>query len=194
MVTRTAFLATIMPEPQAAERRTAGPGFSQQMIEAVRAEEPQAGPAPAPNPMRNLQAAPAQATPDAGTQPAETGAGAPLADYENWFEDIEMCAAEGFSGAYTVRRALCASEQGAAEALRLVRKYAPEAALDKDAYTGPWAPNREIREIRLPNGERINAGAILDRYYQHGDGAHGLSDAELCSEIRMLMGEGSRSG
>lgn len=72
----------------------------------------------------------------------------------------------------------------------MVQRLAPGARIEAEQYVGPWAPDKPIYNIALPNGEKMNAGLILDHYYQHGAGPHGMSDSDLTSEIRLLSGEG----
>lgn len=122
--------------------------------------------------------------------PADGG----VAGYENWFQTASVYQANPSGGPpgvlYTMREA---NEEGAQEALRLVQEYVPEAAIEATVFGsggGPWCADKPTYSVRLPNGTRLNAAAILDSYYNRGQGVTALSDLTLRDELRWHIGGG----
>lgn len=192
MLDRTSFLREMTPEAGTADRRrNRASGFS---FGAVQAEVEQGAEQSARGEQRVRHPMAAGTKPVAGSdRPPQATSAAAVPEFQSWFQTVEMCAGQGLSGGYTIRRANCASAEGAAEALRLVQRFAPGARIETDRYAGAWTPDKPIYEIALPDGSKMNAGLILDRYYQHGAGPHGLSDADLAEEIGLLMDQGLKA-
>jgi len=120
-----------------------------------------------------------------------------VAGYEKWFQTANVLQASPSGGppvvAYTMREV---TEEGAQEALRLVQEYVPEAAVEATVFGGaggPWCADKPTYSIRLPNGTRLNAAAILDSYYNRGQGVTALSDLTLRDELRWQCGWGIRT-
>ncbi len=79
-----------------------------------------------------------------------------------------------------------ATEEGAKEALRLVQQYEPGAQLTSRSWGGgPFISNQSMYFITLPNGKELNAGGVIDGYYNRGFGVTISSDAELERSIRL---------
>jgi hypothetical protein len=112
--------------------------------------------------------------------------------YENWFETTPVlqpgATAGSSSVAYTMR---VPTEEGAQEALRLVQEYVPEATVEATVFGaggGPWCAGKPSYYVVLPSGSRLNAAALLDSYYNHGQGVTALSDLVLRDELRWQTG------
>jgi hypothetical protein len=127
--------------------------------------------------------------------------GTPMEDgtvqgYENWFQSANVLYASpsGPVGtAYTMR---VVTEEGAQEALRLVQEYLPDATVQATVFGsggGPWCADKPSFEVVVAGGTRLNAAAILDSYYNRGQGVTALSDLMLREELRWLSGCGSPS-
>jgi hypothetical protein len=174
--------------------------------------QPESAPAASPTPQRLLSASgaplialseqpaanPWNYTGPASRNPYYLGAGTPLENglipgYENWFQAARVLQTSTPSGvpetAYTMR---VVTEEGAREALRLVQEYVPEATLEASVFGGgPWGADKPSYHVILPNGGSLNAAAILDSYYQRGQGVTALSDFVLRDELRWQCGCGS---
>ncbi len=109
--------------------------------------------------------------------------------FESWFQTIQVTPSAGIQGGgYTMNRVQTASEQGAQEALRLVQQYAPGATVESMSVSNPaWGANQPVYMIALPNGERMNAGLILDGYYNHGTGVNAGSDTTLAAMLGHIL-------
>lgn len=106
--------------------------------------------------------------------------------FEKWFETVEVLDVNTGQPSYRVNRSYCATAEGAEEALRLVRLFEPGAILGTSAFGsagGPFRANKPTYEIVLPNGGRINAGAVLWNYYWGGQGVTASSDQALHASL-----------
>jgi hypothetical protein len=121
------------------------------------------------------QAAAKQANAD--TSPAEaagpeTGAAAGTAvpTFQDWFATVNVSAAAGLPGAYTMNQSHTATPTGAEEALRLVQQFVPGASLEANPFGDGvhYASDKPVYDVVLPNGLHMNAGLILDGYYNRG--------------------------
>jgi len=111
-----------------------------------------------------------------------------VAGYENWFQTARVLQTDLTTGSsatsYTMR---VVTEEGAQEALRLVREYIPDACLEASVFGGgggPWCADKPSYHVVLPSGSHLNAAAILDSYYSRGQGVTALSDLTLRDELR----------
>ncbi len=109
--------------------------------------------------------------------------------YDNWFEDVNIMGPNG----YTMNRTYAATAEGAAEALRIVKQFVPDATLTSEVIgegtASPWRSNKPVYEIELPNGARVNAGRVLTGYYNNGMGVDSSRDEVLHSELSLWAGE-----
>jgi len=106
--------------------------------------------------------------------------------FEMWFDPTEVVDTNTGQPSYMVNRSYCATAEGAEEALRLVRLFEPGAVLGVSVFgsaAGPFRANKPTYEIVLPNGVRINAGAILWNYYWGGQGVTASSDQALRAAV-----------
>ena len=74
------------------------------------------------------------------------------------------------------------TQEGAQEALRLVQTYAPGATVVSSKFGsggGPYQADAPTNEIELPNGTKMNAGMVLNSYYNGGQGVTSFSDRQL---------------
>ncbi|MGO9095575.1 MAG: hypothetical protein ACLQGV_10160 [Bryobacteraceae bacterium] len=94
--------------------------------------------------------------------------------FDNWFQTITM--GPPTNGA--LMPAVSATEEGAQEALRLVQQYIPGATIVNYTVTGQVG-EQVSHAIELPDGTMMNAGLILDSYYNQGCGVDSTSDALL---------------
>lgn len=145
---------------------------------------------PAPNPWNY--------TGPAASNPYYTTPGIPLQDgfvreYGEWLQTAQVHSSLPEASNYAM---LVATEAGAQEALRLVQEYVPDASLEGTVFGaggGPWRADKPSFHIALPNGGRLNAGALLASYYNQGRGVTALSDLVLRDELRWQTGS-SRLG
>ncbi len=123
--------------------------------------------------------------PSAGacTTPASAPRQGDFPGFTNWFQKIAI----GGLGAFTWTYSFSATAEAAQEALRLVRQYVPDARIEAYIYAGQIGPTPS-HAIVLPNGERMNAGLLLDSYYHQGSGADANSETMLRAEIESLTG------
>ena len=152
--------------------------------------------APSANPAAN----PWGYTGPAARNPYYITPGTPMQDgfvqgYENWFQTASVLhigpGGGPASAAYGMR---VVTEEGAQEALRLVQEYVPEATLEASVFGsggGPWCADKPSYHVVLPSGSQLNAAAILDSYYNRGQGVTALSDLMLRDELRWQSGRGS---
>jgi hypothetical protein len=109
--------------------------------------------------------------------------------FDNWFENINI---EGPNG-YTMNRQLAATPEGAAEALRIVQQFEPGATLSANVIgegtASPWHSDKPVYEVSLPNGSKLNAGAVLVGYYNNGMGVDSSRDDFFQSEVNLLEGK-----
>jgi hypothetical protein len=107
--------------------------------------------------------------------------------FEHWFEPVEVIVAEGYGQGQRMPYQWGTTEEGAAEALRLVQQYEPGARLEAKVLGGwPWMSDRPVQHIVLPGGHNLVAGYVLDSYYNHGRGATAGSDFRLASKLRHI--------
>jgi hypothetical protein len=102
--------------------------------------------------------------------------------FDKWFEDVHVGNLDPSGQSYRMNPLLCATSEGAQEALRLVQQFEPDAKLASTKFGssgGPFVADKAVREITLPDGARLNAGGILNRYYWGGQGVTVSSDANL---------------
>lgn len=98
--------------------------------------------------------------------------------FANWFQDADILG--GKTGPMPANRNYFATEEGANEALRLVREYEPEAKIVQVTWGGgPYSASSLMRYISLPGDRLMNAGGILAGYYHGGSGVTTSSDADL---------------
>jgi hypothetical protein len=113
-----------------------------------------------------------------------------VAGFSNWYTSVNVASSlPGGAGAYTMNRILCATEEGAQEALRLVQEHVPDARLEQSqwgTWGGPFAADKATFDVVLPNGGRLNAGAVLNCYYHGGQGCSVYSDMNLTNSINLL--------
>lgn len=78
-----------------------------------------------------------------------------------------------------------ASPDGAEEALRLVSMFVPGATLEsvRGIEGGIYYADKLTYSVVLPDGKRLNAAKIVDRYYHAGAGVSAESDLELMDEL-----------
>lgn len=105
--------------------------------------------------------------------------------FENWFEDNTV--SSGAAGEMPMNRISSASAGGAAEALRLVQQYYPDATIGTSRFGedgGPYAAAKPTYDVVLPNGRKVNAGGLLNSYYNQGWGVNTQSDRVLENVLR----------
>jgi hypothetical protein len=94
--------------------------------------------------------------------------------FDNWFQTITL----GPPSNSTLTQAASATAEGAQEALRLVQQYVPGATIVDYTVTGQVG-DQVSHAIQLPDGTMLNAGLVLDSYYNQGCGVDSTSDALL---------------
>jgi hypothetical protein len=103
--------------------------------------------------------------------------------YENWFRDATVYG--GINGPVPANRIFFTTEEGAQEALRLIREYEPRAELtDMPWGGGPYSASSNMYYIKLPGDRLMNAGLILTGYYNGGCGVTVSSDDALSNAFR----------
>jgi hypothetical protein len=103
--------------------------------------------------------------------------------FDNWFQTITM----GPPTNGTLMPAVSATEEGAQEALRLVQQYVPGATIVSYMVTGQVG-GQVSHAIELPDGTMMNAGLVLDSYYNQGCGVNSTSDALLRQFLNLPAG------
>lgn len=105
--------------------------------------------------------------------------------YQNWFRDSTIYG--GIYGPVPANRAYFTTEEGAQEALRLVREYEPGAELTQRSWGGgPFSASNSMYYIQLSGDRMVNAGLVLNGYYNGGQGVTPSSDELLASELRQV--------
>ena len=107
-----------------------------------------------------------------------------VAGFSNWFEGNHI---SGISSG-DMNASYSATSEGAQEALRLVQQYDPGATLGSSRFGasgGPWLADKDTREIKLSNGNHLNAGLLLGSYYSQGQGVTARSDQMLQLAIKV---------
>lgn len=103
--------------------------------------------------------------------------------FANWFRDTQIYG--GKNGPVPANRLYYTTEQGAQEALRLVRQYEPAADLIQyQSGGGPFSANNAMYYVTLPGERMMNAGLLLAGYYNHGEGVTITSDTDLSRSIQ----------
>ncbi len=109
--------------------------------------------------------------------------------FANWYSPINVTGTSNApgGGAYTMNGSYGTTQEGAQEALRLVQTYAPGATIASNRFGsegGPYQADAACNEIQLPNGRQINAGLILNDYYNGGQGVTTMSDQRLQLDVQ----------
>jgi hypothetical protein len=105
--------------------------------------------------------------------------------FDKWFTQPFILG--GKSGPMPANKLYYSTEEGAQEALRLVKQYVPEAKITHSTWgNGIFMANIPMYQIELPNGERLSAGALLDSYYYGGRGVTAASDNNLKAGLAAL--------
>jgi hypothetical protein len=105
--------------------------------------------------------------------------------FQNWFEDNTV--SSGSAGEMPMNRISSASAGGAAEALRLVQQYYPDATVGTSRFGeggGPYTAAKPTYDVVLPDGRKLNAGGLLNSYYNQGWGVNAQSDRVLESVLK----------
>ena len=106
-----------------------------------------------------------------------------VAGFDNWFRGASVYG--GLNGPVPANKMFFATEEGAQEALRLVREYEPEATLTTMPWGGgPYTASSDMFYVKLPNERVMNAGMILSGYYHGGAGVTSSSDELLAAAFR----------
>jgi hypothetical protein len=109
--------------------------------------------------------------------------------FANWFSPINVTGTSNApgGGAYTMNGSYGTTQEGAQEALRLVQMYAPGATIVSNQFGsggGPYQADAPCNEIQLPNGSQMNAGLVLNDYYNGGQGVTTMSDTRLKLDVQ----------
>jgi hypothetical protein len=103
--------------------------------------------------------------------------------FAGWYRDAAIQGGPG--GPIPANRLYFATEEGAREALRLVREYVPEADLVQTSWGGgPYSATSDMYSVRLPGNRLLNAGLLLSAYYNGGSGVSVSSDQYLQSALQ----------
>jgi hypothetical protein len=103
--------------------------------------------------------------------------------FSNWFHNSTVYG--GITGPMPANRTFFATAEGAQEALRLVRQYEPEAKLTEAEWGGgPFSANNRMFYVELPGNRMMNAGLVLNGYYNGGNGVSVESDVLLANAAR----------
>lgn len=119
----------------------------------------------------------------AAKNPYFTSPSNPLRDgyvpgFEKWFEQNFVVGPLG--AMYPMSKQANATTDGAAEALRLVQQLVPDAKLTTETFGGgPYAATRPTYYVSLPDGRLLNAGRLVNSYYNQGFGVTASSDDML---------------
>jgi hypothetical protein len=106
--------------------------------------------------------------------------------YANWFANVTVYSGISNGVDHSVNPMHSATLEGAQEALRLVQMYEPNAQLESVRMgegSGPYLADGPTYSVVLPDGSRMNAGAILNSYYHGGAGVSAESDMALSAEV-----------
>lgn len=107
--------------------------------------------------------------------------------FQNWFQTIQV-GQPGELGSYAWTPKFSATAEGAQEALRIVEQFMPGCKIQPFYYTGQVDGQPASHAVKLPNGDWMNAGLILDSYYMQGWGVSALSDRVVREELMVLTG------
>ena len=107
-----------------------------------------------------------------------------VAGFHNWFQDAMMLG--GMNGPMPANKLFYATEEGAQEALRIVEQFSPGAKVVKDDWTsGPFSISKPSYLIDLGDGRTLNAGGVLNSYYNQGLGVTASSDETIRRSIQL---------
>lgn len=105
-----------------------------------------------------------------------------VAGFRNWYRDASIQG--GPAGPVPANRLYFATEEGANEALRLVQQHEPAAELVESSWGGgPYSASSSMYNIRLPGDKLLNAGLLLNSYYNGGCGVSVSSDQYLVRDL-----------
>lgn len=117
------------------------------------------------------------------TSPSNPNRAGYVLGFANWFRDTQVLG--GKNGPVPANRLYYATEEGAQEALRLVRQHEPDAQLVQFQWGGgPYSTTNAMYYVSLPGERMMNAGLILSGYYNGGEGVTISSDADLQRSVR----------
>jgi hypothetical protein len=98
--------------------------------------------------------------------------------FEKWFTQGFVTGPAGIQ--QPLNGCLFCTEEGAQEALRLVRQFEPAAELTQEIWGGELVQaTQPFWAVKLPGGRSLNAGGVLHSYYNGGFGVTSVSDTEL---------------
>lgn len=104
--------------------------------------------------------------------------------FNKWFQDAMILG--GLTGPIPANKMQYSTEEGAQEALRIVKQFVPEATVVKSTWqSGPFIVDKPIYEIELSDGRRLNAGGVLTGYYNQGYGVAVTSDETIQRSIQL---------
>ncbi|MBC7924221.1 MAG: hypothetical protein H7039_01050 [Bryobacteraceae bacterium] len=125
----------------------------------------------------------------AASNPYFTNPGNPLREgyvlgFNQWFQNAAIL---GPGSTTPANSSYYATEEGAQEALRLVKQHVPEAQLTSKTWGGggPFQSSKEMYLVTVPGGAELNAGNILSTYYNRGFGTTSMSDKQLQQDIQL---------
>jgi hypothetical protein len=117
------------------------------------------------------------------TSPSNPNRAGYVLGFQNWFRDTQVLG--GKQGPIPANRLYYATEEGAQEALRLVRQHEPDAELTQFQWAGgPFSTTNAMYYVTLPGDRMMNAGLILSGYYNGGEGVTISSDDDLARSVR----------
>jgi hypothetical protein len=104
--------------------------------------------------------------------------------FRNWFADPMVHG--GKTGPIPANKMQYSTEEGAQEALRIAKQFAPQAEVVQSVWqSGPFAMDKPIFEIDLGGGHKLNAGGVLCGYYNQGYGVTISSDETIRRAIQL---------
>lgn len=104
--------------------------------------------------------------------------------FGNWFSNPMIHG--GPSGPIPANKMQYSTEEGAQEALRIVKQFVPEASIVQSFWrSGPYAVDKPLFEIDLGGGRKLNAGGVLTGYYNQGHGVTISSDDAIRRAIQI---------
>ncbi len=104
--------------------------------------------------------------------------------FNKWFADPMILG--GLNGPVPANKMQYSTEEGAQEALRIVKQFVPEATVVKTNWqSGPFVVDKPIYEVELSDGRRLNAGGVLTGYYNQGFGVTVTSDETIRRSIQL---------
>lgn len=106
--------------------------------------------------------------------------------FQNWFQENFVYGTS--MGPMPANKIFNSTEEGAQEALRLVQAYAPEAKVVNKVWGsegGPYTASKPTYYVEIGDGKLLNAGALLNSYYNQGYGVSVSSDEALRRSIEL---------